>query len=79
MHVLKTWPDEFQAVADGKKTAEFRVDDRGFNVGDDLILCEYDPNLRCITGRRVYVFVTHVVRGPAFGIPEGCVMMSIKK
>lgn len=42
-HALKTWPDGFQAVVDGRKTHETRSDDRHFQVGDELILREYVP------------------------------------
>jgi hypothetical protein len=43
LHTLKTWPDQFTAVADGSKTFEVRYDDRGFAVGDLLRLAEWDP------------------------------------
>lgn len=41
-HALKTAPEHFQALMDGTKTAELRKDDRGFAVGDVLLLCEWD-------------------------------------
>lgn len=43
VHELKTWTDGFQAVWDGKKTAEVRKLDRGFQEGDKLYLLEWDP------------------------------------
>lgn len=43
VHHLKTWPEPFQAVIDGRKRHEVRVDDRGFAVGDVLTLKEWDP------------------------------------
>jgi len=76
-HELKCWPDEFQATCRGQKTAEFRRDDRGFAVGDGLLLCEWDPTSERYTGGQLYVTVMHIERGPDFGIPEGYVMMSI--
>lgn len=42
-HHLKTWPEHFQAVKSGDKKAELRVNDRSFQVGDTLILEEYEP------------------------------------
>ncbi len=42
-HPLKTWPGPFQAVWDGVKLFEYRVNDRDFKVGDMLALMEYDP------------------------------------
>lgn len=46
MHELKILPEYFEKVLDGSKTFELRKDDRGFNVGDILILREYIPGYR---------------------------------
>ena len=79
IHVLKTWPVEFEATRIGLKTAEYRKDDgRGFEIGDGLILREWDPGSEKYTGREVSVVVTHLVRGPAFGVKYEHVMMSIR-
>ncbi len=43
VHELKTWPDPFQAVWEGRKTHEVRVNDRGFTTEDLLILREFVP------------------------------------
>lgn len=40
-HVLKITPDNFQAVIDKKKTCEVRVDDRGYQLNDVLVLREF--------------------------------------
>lgn len=75
---LKCWPEPFQAVVDGTKRAEWRKEDgRPFEVGDVLTLSEWDPEKEAYTGRFQHVIVSHLVRGPEFGIPEGYVMMSI--
>jgi len=76
--LLKTWPAHFAAVAMGAKTFEARTDDRGFAVGHLLDLAEYDPDKGASSGQVVTVEVTHLLRGPAFGIEEGHVVMSVQ-
>lgn len=42
-HYLKTWPEHFDAVLAGDKTVELRVEDnRHYDVGDVLVLQEWD-------------------------------------
>ncbi|KEO80852.1 DUF3850 domain-containing protein [Tumebacillus flagellatus] len=43
IHQLKLQQPHFDAVASGEKTFELRKDDRGFQVGDTLVLREIDP------------------------------------
>jgi ASC-1-like (ASCH) protein len=81
IHELKTHPEPFQAVLDGTKRFEFRVDDRmpRFKEGDTLRLREWAPmREHRWTGRQVQVRVTYLLRGPEYGIPFGYVCMSIE-
>jgi ASC-1-like (ASCH) protein len=59
-HELKTEPPYFQAVLDGRKKFEIRKNDRDFQVGDKLILKEYDADVHVFTGRKVEVTVTYM-------------------
>lgn len=77
-HELKSWPDQFQALWTGRKRAEFRRDDRGYAVGDLLDLREWEPGAGRHTGFRLMARVTHLVRGPAFEIPAGYVVLSVE-
>ncbi len=76
VHELKTWPEFFQAVVDGRKKVEVRLDDRGFAVGDTLTLREYDRGAG-YTGRAVKAAVTHITNQYRFGLRVGYVAMSI--
>lgn len=76
-HELKTVQPHFAAVQSGAKRAEIRRDDRGFAVGDVLVLREYDPTTSEHTGRFVEVRVTHVLKG-FVGLAEGWVSLSVE-
>ena len=70
-HRLKTWPKQYQDVLAGVKTFEVRKNDRDFQVGDFLLLKEYDPETKKYTGpsltkKIVYIFP---LKGP---ICDGC-------
>jgi hypothetical protein len=77
-HELKSWPDQFQAMWTGLKRDEFRRDDRGYQLGDQLELREWDPARRQYTGFRLTARVTHLVRGPELEVPPGFVVLSIE-
>ncbi len=76
IHVLKTWPDYFQAVIEERKTFEIRKNDRDFKVGDEIILDEWDPKHEQYTGRVALVRITYILEG-TFAIMGKC-LMSIK-
>lgn len=78
IHELKTWTGPFDAIKRDDKKFEFRPNkDRNFNVGDTLVLKEWDPNPGFYTGEEVSRMVTYVLHGPSFGIPDGFSVMSL--
>ena len=89
-HRIKCWPEQFQALADGRKHHEVRRNDRNYQVGDTLILEEFildDPdrvdvggrliNLGHYTGRRLHREVTWVTQAGTFGLPADVCVMSL--
>lgn len=76
-HELKTTQPHFAHVQSGAKRAEIRRDDRGFAVGDVLVLRECDRGTDALTGRYVEVRVTHVLHGFE-GLADGFVSLSIE-
>lgn len=87
-HLLKTWPNCFEAVRFGRKRFEWRRDDRGFEVGDILVLKRWDPAKGLLGGgfvdyndqsyeNTLRVRVTYIARG-LFDIPHGFCIMSIE-
>lgn len=45
-HVLKSWPENFQPVLSLAKKCELRLNDRDYQVGDEIILREWIPEGR---------------------------------
>lgn len=76
-HKLKTWPLYFIAVWEGSKKFEVRKNDRNFEVGDYLILREYNPNTDKYSGREVLVIVTYMMGGGVLDLPREVCVMSI--
>lgn len=88
-HKLKVWPEFYDAIESGVKTWEFRRDDRGFRVGDVLVLLWWDPSANDGRGgveyvdgpttKNLRVKVTYILHGGRLGVPEGFCIMSIEK
>lgn len=76
-HYLKTLTGYFQDVCSRKKTFDLRKNDRDFEVGDILILEEFDGNK--YTGSKVRRTVTYILdNAEKFGLMEGFVIMAIE-
>ena len=50
IHEVKCWPEYFEAVLNGTKLFELRLDDRDYRVGDTILQKEYEPGGRYIGG-----------------------------
>lgn len=61
-HQLKILPEYFQAVIDGRKKAELRTNDRDFNVGDYLLLAEWESGAAEYTGREIRVEISDITQ-----------------
>lgn len=78
-HRLKTLSKYFNVVCDGKKTFEVRKDDRGFQVGDTLVLEQYE------NGQYQYanceVKITYILgrnEAERMFVPKGYVILGIQ-
>lgn len=80
-HELKIWPQWYEEVASGKKTYEIRKDDRGYKVGDVLVLQEFRHGVGEYTGRQVVRGIVHISRGDdaeSFGLKDGYCVLGLK-
>lgn len=75
LHLLKCDPAPFQAVVDGRKICEIRLNDRDFKVGDIVGLRETDSTRTYFTGRETHRTILHIQDG--YGLEPGHVALSI--
>jgi len=74
-HELKCWARYFDQVWEGRKLFELRRNDRGFRVGDELLLVETE--LEEPTGREITATVTSMVVGPPW-LAHGVAALGIR-
>lgn len=80
VHELKIQATMFNDVALGKKTAELRLDDRNFRVGDFLVLKKLPAGAAWHENdlpTEVVCRISHIVKG-GYGLKSGYVMLSLK-
>ena len=64
IHELKTWPQYFDAIAEDRKTFEYRVNDSDFKEGDKVELLEYIPETKDYTSRKLSFYIGYVLQIP---------------
>ena len=75
-HHLKCRSKEFRAMVEGIKNFDYRVNDRDFKVGDELIEHEVDRDMS-ETGDTFTCKVSYILYGEEFGLPKNACIMSI--
>ncbi|MDR3289444.1 MAG: DUF3850 domain-containing protein [Peptococcaceae bacterium] len=77
-HDLKIFPKFFDAIANKEKTFEVRKNDRGYKVGDKLLLFECEQEAGgSYTGREMTATITYILAEEDFPIalkPGYCVI-----
>jgi hypothetical protein len=76
VHELKIQPQYLRAIQRHEKLFEVRLNDRGYQKGDYLHLCEISEKNGLRTGQSEYVKVLYVHSG--LGMAENYVCMSIE-
>ena len=72
----KILPEYFSKVQDGTKTFELRKDDSDYEVGDILILEEWDEEY---TGRELTRTITYILRNcPQYGLSDGYCILGLQ-
>lgn len=71
-HILKTDPEYFQNIVDGIKKFEIRKNDRNFQVGDYILLFEYDRQNDVFSNRYLLIQISYLLTNvPEFGLYDG--------
>lgn len=79
-HTVKCYPEHFEPLYRGEKTYELRKADRPYLVGDYIIVKEHVPGPNgygTYTLRNQKHQITHILRGPCFGLMDGWVLLSL--
>ena len=76
IHIVKSWPDSFQAINRGEQTADIRLLDRGYTVGDFLILREYWAGGHRYSDNWIGCAITHLEM-KAEGLAPGYGLLSL--
>lgn len=76
VHNLKILPMYFEEVRLGNKTFELRKNDRPYNIGDTLILKEFDDN--GYTKREVTREITYILRGGNYGLDKDYCILGMR-
>jgi ribosomal protein S17 len=81
----KAWPELYEAISNGKKKFDLRLNDEECKEGDILFLREYDPLKKEYTGRKIKKKITYLMKTKdlKFWKPEetdkyGFVVMSLE-
>jgi phosphoribosyl-ATP pyrophosphohydrolase len=87
-HELKILPQYFNDIQDGSKTFEIRKNDRGFEVGDKIILKEFergadnfiDVRIKTgYTGNETTKEISYILKGGKYGLEEGYCILGLKQ
>lgn len=76
VHNLKILPMYFEEVRLGNKTFELRKNDRHYNIGDTLILKEFDGNN--YTKRELTREITYILQGGNYGLDKDYCILGMR-
>lgn len=79
-HALKTWPEYFKDIESGKKNFELRKFDRPYQVGDRLLLQEFNSVDNGYTGKELEFRISYLLHNcPEFGLKKGFCILGLEK
>lgn len=80
VHELKTWTEYYNAVNHPnikyRKNFEVRKNDRDYQVGDYLLLKDYNPETKEYSGKECFRLITYILDKQPF-VSEGYIIMGL--
>jgi hypothetical protein len=83
-HDVKCWPQFFDTIESGQKPFELRKNDRNYQVGDTMLIREWNPSTKKYSGRQTRQLIISKLDHRAgagcaaeFGLREGYVILGI--
>ena len=76
VHELKTYPHYFEQTIKGNKSFEIRLNDRNFQIGDIVVLKEWD-NIK-YSGREIKGEIKYILTDKFIGLAKGYVAFSLE-
>ena len=76
-HTLKTDSPVFDAMLRGDKDFDVRPDDRGFKIGDMVVLLDHYPDANVFSGRAMTRLIKYILKGGQYGIEPGYVVLGL--
>ena len=77
VHELKIIPKYYKDLESGLKDFELRKDDRGFKIGDKILLKEFTAT-NGYTGNEIEKEIGYIFEESAFGLKQGFVILGFK-
>lgn len=79
VHALKTHPEYFAEIAEGKKTFELRKMDRPFKIGDSIHLQEWNPETETYTGEELKFNIGYILKdAEKMGLKKGYCIIGLE-
>ncbi len=85
-HVVKSWSMFYRDIEKGIRTADIRLNDRRYAIGDTMELNEFDPVKFEYTGNKMEVEITYIQTNKSnpcaisqFALNDAYVVLSIKQ
>jgi flagellar biosynthesis/type III secretory pathway chaperone len=77
VHQLRILPQDYKSIKEGSKTFELREYDRDFNIGDILVLKEYEETSG-YTKREIIKEVSYLFKGGEKGLDKEFCILGLK-